>query len=742
MSHGDKSRHGLGAVVCERFGFVDALGRIQRAGCLKALRVLDAEGRIALPAPQRDLRITGPRLLDTAVPEAMAVPSDVRDIADLEIVLVETSSGRAIWNTLMDREHPRGVTTFAGAQLRYLIRSAHGYLGAVGFSAAALYLQPRDTWMAWDAAKREQHRHRVVNLSRFLIRPSVRCTNLASYALGRVLRRLASDFSVRYGYAPYVVETFVGPDHEGTCFKAVGFQYVGLTQGRGRHAVNGADQVLRKQVFVCALQSDWRARLGVASVDLRPRLAPGAGLDTDSWAYQEFGAAELGDARRTTRLVRSAALLGQTFGKPVTAGAKRDMANVRGYWRFMEQADRHGITPAKVLAPHRQRTIERMRTASTVLCVQDGTDISFSTRPDCDGLEVIGHNQTTSKARGVHLHATLALSGDGLPLGVLRCAYKKKSTETRTNQWINGLRDIDHAASTLPRKTKVLSVMDREADVFALFAAQRTLKRTDMLVRARHNRNLGKDKDKLFKAMRQGKSARVVELSVMRLSRRAKSGRVKSKGRPARLARLELRYHQVSLPPPGGKTGDPVKVSAIHLREIAPPEGTHRIEWYLLTTMNVTTADEAMQVVDYYALRWRVEDIFRVLKTGCRIEKLRWQQASHLHRAITLHLVTAWRIMLLTLLGRVTTDLEADVLFNDVELHVMRVYQRNYNLVELTDLASAILLVALMGGYMNRKHDPPPGYQIMWRGYAALRMRAIMLEELGAIYDLVERQPP
>ena len=186
MSHGDKSRHGLGAVVCERFGFVDALGRIQRAGCLKALRVLDAEGRIALPAPQRDLRITGPRLLDTAVPEAMAVPSDVRDIADLEIVLVETSSGRAIWNTLMDREHPRGVTTFAGAQLRYLIRSAHGYLGAVGFSAAALYLQPRDTWMAWDAFKREQHRHRVVNLSRFLIRPSVRCTNLASYALGRV----------------------------------------------------------------------------------------------------------------------------------------------------------------------------------------------------------------------------------------------------------------------------------------------------------------------------------------------------------------------------------------------------------------------------------------------------------------------------------------------------------------------------------------------------------------------------
>ena len=69
------------------------------------------------------------------------------------------------------------MTTFAGAQLRYLISSTHGYLGAVGFSAAALYLQSRETWMAKDAAQREQHRHRVINLSRFLIRPSLRCTN-------------------------------------------------------------------------------------------------------------------------------------------------------------------------------------------------------------------------------------------------------------------------------------------------------------------------------------------------------------------------------------------------------------------------------------------------------------------------------------------------------------------------------------------------------------------------------------
>ena len=117
--------------------------------------------------------------------------------------------------------------------------------------------------MARDARQREQFRHRTVNLSRFLICPSVRCRNLASYALGQVLWRLVSDYSARCGYTPYVVETFIGPDHEGTCFKALGFLYVGLTKGRGRHAVSGANQVLRKQVFVYALQSGWRTRLAL-----------------------------------------------------------------------------------------------------------------------------------------------------------------------------------------------------------------------------------------------------------------------------------------------------------------------------------------------------------------------------------------------------------------------------------------------------------------------------------------------
>ena len=180
--------------------------------------MLEAEGHIRLPEAQRNLRIAKPWLLEAPVPGTTDVPADVRRIRDLEFVPVRNAEDRAVWNTLVGQEHPRLVTTFAEVQMRYLINSAHGCLGAAGFSAAALYLKPRDAWMAWSHDKRGSQLDRVVNLSRFLIRPGMDCKNMASYCLGRVLRRLAADFRKRYDLAPCAVETVVGPEHEGTCF--------------------------------------------------------------------------------------------------------------------------------------------------------------------------------------------------------------------------------------------------------------------------------------------------------------------------------------------------------------------------------------------------------------------------------------------------------------------------------------------------------------------------------------------
>ena len=124
---------------------------------------------------------------------------------------------------------PAFMTTFCGAQVRYLVHSAHGYLGAVGFSAAALRLASRE---AWTQAQRQAFLYRVLCLSRFLIRG--RCPHLASHVLGRVLRRLPEDMEERYGYRPWIVETYVDPAWDGTCFKAAKFQHIGYTAGGRR----------------------------------------------------------------------------------------------------------------------------------------------------------------------------------------------------------------------------------------------------------------------------------------------------------------------------------------------------------------------------------------------------------------------------------------------------------------------------------------------------------------------------
>ena len=418
------NRAAVGRRVCAEFGFVDARGSAQLAGCLKALNTLHKAGRIALPASRRVGGAPTPQRFDAPVAAATAVPGTVEAVAGLSLERVEQGGQRRVWNTLLHFEHPQGTTTFAGCQVRYLVVSAHGVLGAVGFSAAALQLRAREAWMGWSAEQRQAHLHRVLCLSRFLIRPGVQCRNLASQVLGQVLARVAEDFEARYQYRPWLVETFVGPAHDGASFKAANFVWVGQTAGRGRQDRDHARARPVKSVYMYELEPHWRRRLGVARVDAAPALAPADGLDSGTWTVNEFGGAPLGDQRLSARLVKSAGLLASLPGEAITANASHDRAAVKGYYRLIDQPVSSAVTPGNILAPHRARTLQRMRGQDTVLCIQDGTDLNFATRPNCEGLGIIGRNQTASKTLGLHLHLTLAVDGAGLPLGVLRCGFE------------------------------------------------------------------------------------------------------------------------------------------------------------------------------------------------------------------------------------------------------------------------------------------------------------------------------
>lgn len=222
--------------------------------------------------------------------------------------------------------------------------------------------------------------------------------------------------------------------------------------------------------------------------------------------------------------------------------------------------------------------------------------------------------------------------------------------------------------------TKIISVMDREADFFELFEERNALDPTiDLLVRAKHDRALG-TKDKLFKTCRQSPVLAKKRVFIPRQSSRAKKSKQKAREeRPARWAILELRIQNVVIQPSSYlKDKDPIRLQAVHLYESHPPAGQERVEWFLLTTLPVETADAGWQCVAWYSLRWRIEDWHRILKSGCGIEKFQHKTAERLKRAIAINLVVAWRIMLLTLLGREAPNLPAETLFTKLELEVLR----------------------------------------------------------------------
>ena len=143
------------------------------------------------------------------------------------------------------------------------------------------------------------------------------------------------------------------------------------------------------------------------------------------------------------------------------------------------------------------------------------------------------------------------------------------------------------------------------------------------------------------------------------------------------MADMAVRFMRVQLRPAYYQAGkEPIDLWVVHALEEKPPGKTKAVEWFLLTTIDITSAADAQQCLRWYCLRWRIEDWHRVLKSGCRIEDLAHESAERLRRAIAINLVIAWRIMLMTLLGRETPQLPAEVLFSDIELRTLHAYAK------------------------------------------------------------------
>ena len=688
-----RDRTSLSKALCQHFNFHDARGGHQIGGCNKALRELERAGHFILPASTKPQSIKSPRRLGIAVPDPVDVPAQVGGVQGLALSKVDSVDLMRIWNEMMICEHPQGAGPLVGCQLRYLINSEHGWLGGFAFSAAALKLRERDQWIGWDTDQHRQQLHRVLGMSRFLLRTSVHCHNLASTMLGMVLRQVGADFEAQYGYAPWLVESFVDTEHFlGTCYKAANWSAIGQTQGRGRQDREHKNAKSVKTIYVYAIEPNWRSKMGVTEpVGVQP-LEIGQGLDANQWAAQEFSGVKLGDSRLNERLVASAQALGAMPGRTLSGASQGDWPAVKGYYRMIDKPDDSALNAQAILAPHRERTVQRMMGLPTVLCIQDGTDLNYNQLDECIGLGVLSKNQTGAKTRGLHLHSTFVVSTEGLPLGVLNAQFSapqpRLETDTRpaasipieekkTFSWIEGFRACVELDRQLPG-THQICVMDREADFFELFDEQNKTGKVDLLVRSKHDRTMNDEGVHLFESVRASPVCAEVVIKVPRQSIRTKKTKQQAKpGHVQRSATVALRYLDIELRP-GVYQQDkaPIKLTVVHVQETTQPNDDEPVEWFLLTTCDVSTPEQAQQILRWYCLRWRIEDWHRVLKSGCNIEKLQHKTAERLKRTIAINLVIAWRIMLLTLLGRQCPEMPAEVLFSDLEIQVLKAYAK------------------------------------------------------------------
>lgn len=437
----------------------------------------------------------------------------------------------------------------------------------------------------------------------------------------------------------------------------------------------------------------------------------------DTWAWTEFGEANLGDARRTERLVSLATTLGAQPTASLPA-ACADWAELKAAYRFFDNA---AVTPEAVLASHVAATRARLAAVPTILAVQDTTELDYTGHPATKGVGFL--NDT--KHQGLLVHSTLAFTPERLALGLLaqqvwtretlgqRASRKTRAiTEKESHKWLLSLEAVKDAGTRCP-ETHLVSVGDREADVYDLFLVDRPAG-VDLLVRAAWDRRVTDSQEHLWAAVG---AAPVAGTAVVAVPRRPEQ--------PARTATLTVRCRAVTLRPPRSRTPEKlpdVPVWAVWVQEEAPPAGTPPIEWLLLTTCPVETAEQALQQVDWYACRWGIEIWHKILKSGCQIEARQLESRERLQRCLTLYSVIAWRVLYATVLARTVPEMPCTALLETAEWEALYCTLHRTPTPPQTppSLHQAVRWIAQLGGFLARTRDGEPGVTTLWKGFQHL----------------------
>ena len=449
------------------------------------------------------------------------------------------------------------------------------------------------------------------------------------------------------------------------------------------------------------------------------------------WAEDEVALADFGDQRLDARFAVLLSDLGNrpNLAIPAACGGRAEM---KAAYRFF---DNEQVTFDKVIEPHIARTKERMAEQQVVLLVQDTTEVDL-TRPE---QEVEGAGELDGSRRGFLLHEMQAFTPDGTPLGTAWAEvlnrtdgvshapaaekqHQRKHTpieEKESMRWLTGLREARALARQLPG-VRCVCVADSEADIYELFAEARGEQPVHWLIRACQDRAL--ETDARTHVREQVLAAPVLYQVGLRIrGRRAKTAaedRTRRQNRETRQVRVDVRAATVTLRPPWRHDRElpPVTMNVVLVREPNPPAGEPPIEWLLVTTLSIDTPEHVRTVVEYYCVRWCIEILFRTLKSGCRIERRRFEHLDRVLPCLGLYLIVAWRTLFVCRMGRSCPDLDCEAIFEPSEWKAvwMAVHHKKPP-KKAPRLSELVHLIASLGGYVERPHSEP-GTQTLWIG--------------------------
>jgi Transposase DNA-binding/Transposase Tn5 dimerisation domain len=449
------------------------------------------------------------------------------------------------------------------------------------------------------------------------------------------------------------------------------------------------------------------------------------------WIEHELRTVDLADQRLNTRY---RVLLDRFSSKPTLSipAACNGWSETQAAYRFF---DNDRVDPGQLLRPHYDATVERIREQPIVLIPQDTTEFNLTR-----AREKIGGPLTDENHWGLHDHVALAVTPQRLALGVVHSFvwardpedfHKRKEArykpieEKESYRWLEGYRRACAIAAQAPQ-TKIICVSDSEGDIYECFAAAAGLDgpKAEWIVRACQDRSLADaTAGKLYDTLAAGPTLGTLQVEVSVRPAQSHDGSKRRQARSARTTTVTVRARRVTLQAPwrpGQELAD-LEVNAVLVREVDPPAGEPPIEWLLLTSLPVETFAQACNVIHYYTCRWEIEVFFRVLKSGCTVEELQLETVERFTNCLALYLIVAWRVLFVMRLGRECPEMPCEAAFTEEEWRAVYQIVKGKPAPAMPSLGAMMVMVAELGGYLNRKHDGPPGPQTLWIGLQRAR---------------------